>query len=72
MSNRIRISVKSCPLRDNRSNNSNNNRLSFDTFKTGGFKPARTMGEGCGSTERRVCTQPSSDVMLHCVTSHLG
>ena len=51
MSNCIRITEKSYLLRDNCSNNSNNNRLSFDTLKTGGCKPARAVKEGCGSTE---------------------
>ena len=32
-------------------NQNNNNRLSFDSSKTGGCKPARTVIEGCGSTE---------------------
>ena len=50
-----RITEKSCLLRHNRSNNSSSNRLSFDTLKTGGCKPARTMREGCGCTEPGVC-----------------
>ena len=39
----------------NRGNNSNNNRLSFDASKTGSCKLARTVREGCGSTELGVC-----------------
>ena len=53
-SNCTRITVKSCLLRDNRSINSDNSRLSFDTLKTGGCKPARALREGCGSIESGV------------------
>ena len=50
------ITEESSLLRDNRSNNSNNNRLSFDASKTGGCKPTRIVREGCGSIEPGVCS----------------
>ena len=49
-SNCIGITEKSCLLRDNRSNNSNTQRLSFDTLKTG-CKPVRAVRGACGIAE---------------------
>ena len=51
----MRTTDNVCLLRVDSSNNSNNNRRSFHSSKTGGSKPTRTVGKGCGSTGSRVC-----------------